>query len=205
MTPLKLGQILAILGDAKWKGCLDVMVEALDHLWLLPTSIVDIYKSVQAPFSEVQRHISAPLHYYTGKAGSDFGGSWWLLSGNDLGAMGLIVLQAISILFVLFFLLYHDCTLVGGCVWCGVFWSSASWAACCRSAQHPSHVSGMNPQWTWANHTCYHPSKLYLASAYSPFYENIAMLIILDHLIDYGLSQNSGPTSLGPGGLFVEP
>ncbi len=63
----------------------------------------------------------------------------------------------------------------------------------------------MHLQWTLANHICYHPSNLYLASAYAPFYENIAMLIILDHPIDYGLNQNKGPTSLGPGGLVVEP
>jgi hypothetical protein len=63
----------------------------------------------------------------------------------------------------------------------------------------------MHPQWTLANHICYHSNNLYLASAYAPFYENIAMLIILDHPIDYGLNQNRGPTSLGPDGLFVEP
>jgi hypothetical protein len=52
--------------------------------------------------------------------------------------------------------------------------------------------------WTLANHIWYHPSNLYLASAYAPFYENITMLIILDHPIDYGLNQSRGPTSLGP-------
>jgi hypothetical protein len=44
-----------------------------------------------------------------------------------------------------------------------------------------------------------------LASAYAPFYEDIAILIILDHLIDYGLYRYRGPTSIGPDGLFVEP
>ncbi len=63
VTPLKLGQILAILGDVKWKWCHDVMVEVVDHLWWLPTSIVNIHKSVNAPFSEVCRHVSAPLHW----------------------------------------------------------------------------------------------------------------------------------------------
>jgi hypothetical protein len=33
----------------------------------------------------------------------------------------------------------------------------------------------------------YHPSNLYLASTYVPFYEDIAMLIIFDHPIDDGL------------------
>jgi hypothetical protein len=84
-------------------------------------------------------------------------------------------------------------------------WSSASWAACCLAAQHQSHVCGMHPQWTLVNHICYHPSNLHLASAYAPFYENIAMLIILVHPIDYGLNRNGGPTSLGPDGFFVEP
>ncbi len=36
----------------------------------------------------MRRHISAPLHCYTGKAGSVFGNSWLLASGNDFGAMG---------------------------------------------------------------------------------------------------------------------
>ncbi len=39
--------------------------------------------SVLAPFNEVYRHISGPLHCYTDKAGSDFGNSGWLLNGND--------------------------------------------------------------------------------------------------------------------------
>ncbi len=38
-----------------------------------------------------------------------------------------------------------------------------------------------------------------------PFYEDIAILIILDHPVDYGLYRNRGPTSIGPDGLFVEP
>jgi hypothetical protein len=63
----------------------------------------------------------------------------------------------------------------------------------------------MHLRWTLANHICHHPSNLFLASAYAPFYEKNAMLIILDHPIDYGLNQNRGPTNLGPGGLFVEP
>ena len=51
----------------------------------------------------------------------------------------------------------------------------------------------------------YHPSNLYLASAYVPFYEDIDILIILDHPVDYGLYRNRGPTSIGPDGLLVEP
>jgi hypothetical protein len=59
---------------------------------------------------------------------------------------------------------------------------------------------------TLENCIFYHPSNLYLATAYTPFYEDIAMLISLDHHpIDYGLNRNRGFTSLGPGGLFVEP
>ncbi len=38
-----------------------------------------------------------------------------------------------------------------------------------------------------------------------PFYEEIAILIILDHPVDYGLYRNRGPTNISPGGLFVEP
>jgi hypothetical protein len=82
---------------------------------------------------------------------------------------------------------------------------SASWVACSCSAQHPSHMGGMHPQWTLVDHIFYHPSNLYLASAYVPFYEDIAILIILDHPVDYGLYRNRGPTSIGPDGLFVEP
>jgi hypothetical protein len=63
----------------------------------------------------------------------------------------------------------------------------------------------MHPQQTLANCICYHPSNLYLAKAYAPFYEDIAMLIILDHPIYYGLNRNREPISLDPGGLFVEP
>jgi hypothetical protein len=62
------------------------------------------------------------------------------------------------------------------------------------------HASG-----TDFGNICYHPSSLYLATAYVPFYEDIPMLIILDHPIGCGLNRNRGPTSLGPGGLFVEP
>ncbi len=52
---------------------------------------------------------------------------------------------------------------------------------------------------------CYHPSKLYLASAYAPFFEDIATLIIFDYSIQYGLFTNKGPTGIGPDGIFVEP
>ena len=86
-----------------------------------------------------------------------------------------------------------------------IVWGSASWAACSRSARHPSHVRDMHSERTPANCICYHQSNLYLAIAYAPFYEDIAMLIILDHPIDYGLNRNRGSTSLGPGGLFAEP
>ena len=84
-------------------------------------------------------------------------------------------------------------------------WGSASWVACSRSAQHPSHVGGMHQQLTSVDCICHHPSNLYLASAYAPFYEDIAILIIFDYSIDYGLYRNRGPTSIGLDGLFVEP
>ena len=59
----------------KLKWCHNVMVEAEDHLWLLLTSILDIY-SVMAPFNDVSVHImNAPLLCYTTKARSDFGNS----------------------------------------------------------------------------------------------------------------------------------
>jgi hypothetical protein len=82
---------------------------------------------------------------------------------------------------------------------------SASGVACSCSSQHPSHVGGMHPQWALVDHIFYHPSNLYLASAYAQFYEDIAILIIMDHPVDYGLYRNRGPTSIGPDGLFVEP
>jgi hypothetical protein len=69
-------------------------------------------------------------------------------------------------------------------------WGSASWVACSRSAQHPSHVGGMHQQLTSVDCICHHPSNLYLASAYAPFYEDIAKLIIFDYSIDYGLYRN---------------
>ncbi len=84
-------------------------------------------------------------------------------------------------------------------------WGSASWVACSHFAQHPSHVGDMHPRWTSMHCMFYHPSNLYLASAYAPFYEDIAILIILYHPVDYGLHRNRGPTNIGPDGLFVEP
>jgi hypothetical protein len=84
-------------------------------------------------------------------------------------------------------------------------WGSAPWVACSLFAQHPSHVGGMHPQWTLVDYTCYHPSNLYLAYAYAPFYEDIDILIIFDYSIDYGLHRNRRPTSIGPDGFFVEP
>jgi hypothetical protein len=84
-------------------------------------------------------------------------------------------------------------------------WGSASWVACSRSAQHPSHVDCMHPQRTLVDSICHHPSNLYLASAYASFYEDIAILLIFDYSIDYGLYRNRGPTSIGPDGHFVEP
>jgi hypothetical protein len=83
-------------------------------------------------------------------------------------------------------------------------WGSPSWVACSYSAQHPSHVGGMHPQWTLVYHLFYHTSNMYLVSAYVPFYEDIALFIILNHPVDYGLYRNRGPTSIGPDGLFVE-
>ncbi len=84
-------------------------------------------------------------------------------------------------------------------------WGSALWVACSYSAQHPSNVGGMHPQLTLVDRICYHPSNLYLASAYAPFFEDIATLIIFDYSIHYGLCTNKAPTSIGPDGLFVEP
>jgi hypothetical protein len=89
-----------------------------------------------------------------------------------------------------------------------MMWSvcgSTSWVACSCSAQHPSHVGGMHPQWTLVDHIFYRPSNLYFASDHAPFYEDIAILIILNHPVHYGLYRNRGPTSIGPDGLFVEP
>ena len=84
-------------------------------------------------------------------------------------------------------------------------WGSPSWVACSHSAQHPSHMGGMHPRWTLVYHFFIIQATLYLASAYVPFYEDIAILIILDHPVDYGLYRNRGFTSIGPDGLFVEP
>ena len=53
------------------------MVEAVDHLRLLITSILDIYK---VSFNDTGINMNAPLqHYYTGKVGSDFGNFWSLV------------------------------------------------------------------------------------------------------------------------------
>ncbi len=52
VTWKRLGQILAILG-CKCKWCHDVMVEIVDHLWLLLTSI-----------------FAVPSHHYVGRTGS---------------------------------------------------------------------------------------------------------------------------------------
>ncbi len=57
------------------------IVEDVDHRWLLPTSILDVWKPIQSSFiCCVDRHMGAPLHSYTGKVvGPDFGklGSMW--------------------------------------------------------------------------------------------------------------------------------
>ncbi len=44
----------------------------------------------------------------------------WLGRNGQKRTNALIVVQAISVLFDLFSLLYHDCILVGGSAWCGV-------------------------------------------------------------------------------------
>ncbi len=71
-------------------------------------------------------------------------------------------------------------------------WGSASWVACSRFAQHPSHVGGMHPQWTSVDRMFYHRSNLYLASACAPFYEDIAILIFLP-----GGTRSGWPAHLG--------
>ncbi len=116
----------------------------------------------------------------------------------------LIIVQANSIFFDLFSLLCHDC-LVGGNTCCGVFGVLPhGWPV---AIPHNIHL-----MWVACTHNgllCftffYHPSNLYLASAHVPFYEDIAILIILNHPVDYGLYRNREPTSIGPDGLFVEP
>ncbi len=50
------------LVTVKWKWCHDVMVEALDHCRLLPTSIVDVYKVFQ---HLSMRHVGIWVHPYT--------------------------------------------------------------------------------------------------------------------------------------------
>jgi hypothetical protein len=114
------------------------------------------------------------------------------------------IVQAISISFDLFSLLFHDC-LVGGNTCCGVFgvlphgWPGAilhnihlMWVACTHDGL--LCITFLIIQ-----------ASLYLASAYVPFYEDIAILFILDHPVDYGLYRNRGPTSICLDGLFVEP
>ncbi len=45
----------------KWKWCHDVMVKAVVHLWLLPTSIVDMYKVF---FHLLMRYVGIWVHPY---------------------------------------------------------------------------------------------------------------------------------------------
>ncbi len=75
VTPLKLGQILAILGDCQ----VEMMPWCYGWGWLPPLIASHVHrrhlKSVLAPFNEVPRHISAPLHCYTAENGSEFGNS----------------------------------------------------------------------------------------------------------------------------------
>jgi hypothetical protein len=106
-------------------------------------------------------------------------------SGNDLGARGereqlhLLLYKQVASPLICF--LFH--VMIAFCWWQHVmwtFWGYASWVVCSRSPQHPSHVGGMHLRWIAF---FYHQSQLYLASAYAPFYEDIATLIILDHPI----------------------
>jgi hypothetical protein len=93
---------------------------------------------------------------------------------------------------------------------------SASWAACSCSAQHPSQVGGMHPQWTLID--CgMHPRWTSVYHFFIIQATCIWLLLIrhsmktllyssfLDDLVDYGLYRNRGPTSIGSDGLFVEP
>jgi hypothetical protein len=115
----------------------------------------------------------------------------------------LIVVQAIRVSFDLFtfYVMIASLLLAAGdvdCLWFCLMGSllpfSTTSISCARHA----------PATDFGN-ICHHPNNLYLTTAYVPFYEDIAMFIILDHPIDYGLNRNRGSTSLGPGGLFVEP
>ncbi len=84
VTLPKLGQILVILGDCRaemmpwchgW-GSRPLQIAPHIHIGFIYSDVV--------PFNEIRRHISAPLHcHYAAKAGSDFGNSGWLLSGDD--------------------------------------------------------------------------------------------------------------------------
>ncbi len=56
--------------------CCGVMVEAVNHPLLHPTSILDVYKSVQAPSYAVDGHMSAPLHGYTCAGGGQILENW---------------------------------------------------------------------------------------------------------------------------------
>ncbi len=71
VTLAKLAQNLVIWASvATMKWWHDDIVEAVDHHWLLPTSILDIW---WAPSYAVDRYMGAPLHGYTGIVGPDFG------------------------------------------------------------------------------------------------------------------------------------
>ncbi len=153
VTLTKLGQILAILGDCQvemmpwcrgW-GCSPPLIASHIHSGHI--------LNVLAPFNEVRRHISKLLHCYTNKAWLVFSNSWCLSSVNDLGAMGkreqthwLMYKRFASPLIYFLFYVMIASLLVVAVMW--IVWGSASWAACCHSAQLPSHVSGMHPQRT---------------------------------------------------------
>ncbi len=68
------GQILENWGKAepKWRG---VMVQAVNHHLLHPTSILDI-ESVWAPSYAVDGHMGAPLHCYTCAGGGQMLENW---------------------------------------------------------------------------------------------------------------------------------
>ncbi len=70
--------ILAILGDC-WMEMMQWCHVCVYRPPLIPSSNhMGHIQSILAPFNEGHKHISAPLHRNTAKAGSDFGKTGWL-------------------------------------------------------------------------------------------------------------------------------
>ncbi len=69
------GKILENWGKAEPKWCCGVMVEAVNHHWLHPTSILDVYEVIEH-LHMLWIGMDAPVHYYSCAGGGQILENW---------------------------------------------------------------------------------------------------------------------------------